>query len=410
MSARKITIVGGGPAGLTAGIFLGMHNFPVTIIEKDRYPRDKICGDCLGGYTISVISQINDRFFHNFVDFEKKFEGRGVHFFGPRHQRISVPSINLVKDRISEVVLAKRMDFDNFLYEEARRYSSIEFINGVRIEQILRNKSGLSLRGNQHPFNMDTDLLILASGSIRNLGRQLTGEKMDKKQYATGIRAYFENVSLEGDPGYIELHFLKDLAPGYLWIFPLPDNTFNVGLGLRTDTVARKGLDLKQVFYQILEKEEYFKRRFSGARQLEGLKGFPLALGGNVRRLSGDHFLLAGDAGHLIEPLFGEGIGHAMYSGKFAAEHAVKCIKNDDFSDSFNLAYDRQVYEKLGTTLKFSKWMNRVARHPALMQFLFNRVEGNDLLRKHLFGIINGEIPKTPFHGIRLISQLVFGR
>jgi flavin-dependent dehydrogenase len=410
MGDRKITIVGAGPAGLTAGIFFGKQGYPVTIIEKDLFPKDKICGDCLGGFTISVISQINDRFFNDFVGYTKKMEGRGVHFFGPQHQKISVPSVNLVKNKLSELVLSKRIDFDAFLFEEAKRYQSIEFIHGIEIDKIFRNESNLTLLSHPGQFRFDTDLLILASGSIRTLCRQLTGEKMDKRQYATGIRAYFENVALDGEEGYIELHFLKDLAPGYLWIFPLPGNIFNVGLGLRTDTLSRRGLELKKTFHQILQNDDYFKKRFKGAKQLEEVKGFPLALGGHNRSLSGDRYLLAGDAGHLIEPLFGEGIGHAMYSGKFAAEHAIDCLIKDDFSADFNKTYDKRVYDKLGTTLNFSKWMNRVARHPALMQFLFNRVEGNDLLRNHLFAIINGQIPKTPFHGVRLISQLVFGR
>jgi len=210
MGERKITIVGGGPAGLTAGIFLGKEGYSVTIIEKDLFPRDKICGDCLGGYTISVISQISDRFFDDFIKYEKKIEGRGVHFFGPQHQKISVPSVNLVKSRLSELVLSKRMDFDAFLFEEARRYPSIRFLNGIRIESITRNEASLTLLGNQQKFRMDTDLLILASGSIRNLCRELTGEKMNKRQYATGIRAYFENVAADGEENYIELHFLKE--------------------------------------------------------------------------------------------------------------------------------------------------------------------------------------------------------
>jgi geranylgeranyl reductase family protein len=409
MGNRKITIVGAGPAGLTAAIFLGKLGYPVTVIEKDIFPRDKICGDCLGGFAISIISQISDRFFEDFIKYDKKITGKGVHFFGPQHQKISVPAVTLIKNRIHEVALSKRMDFDAFLFEETRRYGSIQFKNDIKIGQIIRNASHLTLVDDQQKFSHETDLLILASGSIRTLSRQLTGEKMDKHQYATGIRAYFENVATDGDEDYIELHFLKDLAPGYLWIFPLPGNIFNVGLGLRTDSISKRGLDLKKTFHNILHEDAYFKKRFINARQVDEVKGFPLALGGKKRHLSGDRFLLAGDAGHLIEPLFGEGIGHAMYSGKFAAEHAIECLKKDDFSAAFNRAYDKMVYDKIGITLKFSKWMNQVAQHPALMQFLFNRVNRNESLKHHLFRIINGQMPKTGMKGLELIGRLITG-
>jgi geranylgeranyl reductase family protein len=409
MSNRKITIVGAGPAGLTAAIFLGKYGYPVTVIEKDHFPRDKICGDCLGGYALSVISQISDRFFDEFVGFERKIVGKGVHFFGPEHQKISVPATNLVKNRIREVALSKRKDFDNFLLQEANRYPSVNLLNGIRINKIRRESSGLTLIGDIPDFTYKTDLLILASGSIRNLCRQLTGEKYEPKHYATGIRAYFENVSGWDEDAFIELHFLKDLAPGYLWIFPLPGEVVNVGLGLRSDILSRKKLDLKETLQEILYGDEYFRSRFMNARQLDEVKGFPLALGGTKRPLSGNNFLLAGDAAHLIEPLFGEGIGHAMYSGKFAAEHAIECLAGDDFSAFFNKNYDQKVYAKLGPTLNFSKWMNKVAQYPVLMQFLFNRVNRNDLLKHQLFRIINGQIPKNRMKGLELIGRFILG-
>ncbi len=410
MNDSKITIVGAGPAGLTAAIFLGKYGYPATLIEKDSFPRDKICGDCLGGYVLSVLAQINDQLFEQFVRFEKKRVGKGVHFFGPQHQKISFPAVNLVKNKINEVVLSKRKDFDSFLFDEAKRYNTIDCITGVRISRIIKNQNHLILSDENESFKLKTDLLILASGSVGMLGRKLTGEKLNKKHYAAGIRTYFENISGLDEDGFIELHFLKEIAPGYLWIFPLPDNVANVGLGLRSDVLSRNPLNLKDTFHDILRNNEYFKDRFKDACQLEEIKGSPLALGGKKRQISGDHFLLAGDSAHLIEPLFGEGIGQAMYSGKFAAEHAIECVRNGNFSASFNKAYDRRVYSKLGSALKFSKWMNNVAQHPSLMRFLFNKVSNNEKLKNHLFRIINGQISKTPLNGTKLITQLLFSR
>jgi menaquinone-9 beta-reductase len=408
MANRQITIIGSGPAGLTAAIFLGKKDIPVTLIEKDSFPRDKVCGDCLGGYALSVISQMGDRVFENFERFDKKIECGGVKLFGPRHQQVSIPAVNLVRNRIREVALAKRKDFDAFLLDEALQHRSVQFLNGINITGISPEKSGLRLTDGKN-FTQYADLLILATGSVRNLCRQLTGETTDKRKYATGIRTYFENVEGWNEQAYIELHFLKDLAPGYLWIFPLPGNVCNVGLGLRTDTLIRKKIDLKAYFFNLLHQDEYFRSRFSKARQLVEVKGFPLALGGDFSPISGEGFLLAGDAGHLIEPLFGEGIGHAMYSGKFAAEHAAAALEKDDFSAGFNKAYDQRVYDKLGTTLRFSRWMNKIARYPAMMEFLFNRVNGNASLKDHIYRIINGKVPKTRIKGLELIGRLITG-
>jgi geranylgeranyl reductase family protein len=408
MAERQITIIGSGPAGLTTAIFLGKKGIPVMLIDKDEFPRDKVCGDCLGGYALSVLSQMGDRIFEKFSGWENKIECGGVHLFGPQHQVVSIPAVNLVRNKIHEVALARRKDFDAFLLEEARQYPSIRFLNGKKITGITREESGLILSDGKS-YRHRTDMLILATGSVRNLCRQLTGEKMDKKNFATGIRTYFENVRGWSEEAYIELHFLKDLSPGYLWIFPLPGNVCNVGLGLRTDILIRKKIDLKDYLLNLLHHDAYFKGRFSDARQLEEVKGFPLALGGDFRSISGDRFLLAGDAGHLVEPLFGEGIGHAMYSGKFAAEHVLAALEKENFSAGFNKAYDKRVYEKLGTTLRFSLWMNKIARYPALMKFLFNRVNKNETLKDHIYRIVNGEVPKTRLKGLELVGRLITG-
>jgi geranylgeranyl reductase family protein len=405
----QITILGSGPAGLTAAIFLGKNGVPVTLIDKDHFPRDKVCGDCLGGYALSVISQMGDETFDRFDSFAEKIECSGVHLFGPQHQQISIPAVNKVRNSMHEVVLSRRKDFDAFLLQEARRYPIIRFLNGIKITAIRKESSGYCLT-DDNDFHHRTDMLIMATGSVRHLCRQLTGETVGKDHYATGIRTYFENVEGWNEKAFIELHFMKDLAPGYLWIFPLPGRIFNVGLGLRTTTLIRKKIDLKTYFTNLLRDDPYFKKRFAQANQLEETKGFPLALGGRFRPLSGDRYLLAGDAGHLIEPLFGEGIGHAMYSGKFAAEHVVMALEKNDFSATFNRFYDRKVYDKLGTALRFSQWMNSVARYPEVMRFLFNRVGHSKVLKEHVFSVINGHTPKTPMHGLGLISRLLIGR
>ena len=50
MRESDVTIIGAGPAGMTAAFFLAKNKIPVTLLEKRSFPRDKICGDCIGGF------------------------------------------------------------------------------------------------------------------------------------------------------------------------------------------------------------------------------------------------------------------------------------------------------------------------------------------------------------------------
>jgi geranylgeranyl reductase family protein len=409
MTDCDVTIIGAGPAGITAAIFLDKMGIPVTLIDKDHFPRDKICGDCLGGYAISVLHQISDDLFEKFRSFSKKLEGQGVHFFGPEHQQISIPALNMVKNKVKEVALCKRYDFDNLLLNEAVKREKITFMAGVKIKRLIMSGDGITIVGEKEKIVNKAGMLILASGSSLALVRDLTGYQYNHTYQAAGLRGYFSNIKGTEENGYIELHFLKELAPGYLWIFPLPDNQANVGLGLRSTLIKRRNLDLKKAFIKIIREDPYFKSRFSEAEQLGDLKGFPLALSIKNLPISGDRFLLAGDAAHLIEPLFGEGIGHAMYSGKFAAEQVKRCLESQDFSADMNRNYDKSLYDKLGSTLKFSRLMHRIAFYPYLMNLFFNRIKNNPELEKLLYSIINGQISKTPWNGIRFFARLLSG-
>jgi geranylgeranyl reductase family protein len=407
MKKEDVTIIGAGPAGMTAALFLAKNNIPVTLIEKKNFPRDKICGDCLGGFALSLLKQIDGALLDRFIKFDKKLVGSGVHFYGPEHQKVTIEAVNMVDQKIKEVALCRRMDFDNFLIDEVKKYSQIELLQNTCITDITRQNNGLLLHNGNNAL-VTTKLTIISTGSQQLLIHKLHGKRPSRKHMAAGIRGYYEGIKDLNDGGYIELHFLKELAPGYLWIFPLPENIANVGIGLRSDIVSQKNMNLKNLLQDYIMNNAYFKNRFENARQVSSISGFPLALGGSKQSLSGDHFVLAGDAGNLIEPLFGEGIGNAMYSGKFAAEHAIQCLVEGDYSAKFNTKYDKLVYNKLGTTLRFSAFMQKIAFYPGLMSYLFNRVSRNSELQQMLFGIINGKIARTRRNGLELVLKMIF--
>lgn len=100
--------------------------------------------------------------------------------------------------------------------------------------------------------------------------------------------------------------------------------------------------------------------RFSDAQSEGPIRGFGLPLGSREVALSGNRFLLTGDAASLIDPFSGEGIGNAMQSGIIAAGFAQKAIAAQDFSAGSLSAYDKAVYDKLGDSLRTSYRMQRI--------------------------------------------------
>jgi len=97
---------------------------------------------------------------------------------------------------------------------------------------------------------------------------------------------------------------------------------------MRTDILKKKNINLRAALDDIINSPQ-FRDRFANAEQTDPTVGYGLPLGSKERTLSGDNYLLIGDAGHLIDPLTGEGIGNGIYSGYIAAELAQKCLEKD---------------------------------------------------------------------------------
>ena len=106
--------------------------------------------------------------------------------------------------------------------------------------------------------------------------------------------------------------------------------------------------------------------RFRDAKPLETAKGYGLPLGSKKRKISGDRFLLLGDAASLIDPFTGEGIGNAIRSGRVAANHIIGAFRVNDFSASFNTAYDKEIYTRMWPELKVSRALQNLCRYPRL--------------------------------------------
>jgi len=169
-----------------------------------------------------------------------------------------------------------------------------------------------------------------------------------------------------------EIYFDKKYLPGYLWVFPINGGLVNVGLGILSAQLIRQHIDVKKAFYDFIERSPILRSRFRNATPVTALQGCGLPLGSRWVQMRGDHFLLTGDAASLIDPVSGDGIGNAVVSGKLAAEQAIRCFAENDFSLQHMLPYERELYRTLGKEMLqkagMLKWM---AKMPFLFELAF---------------------------------------
>lgn len=377
-----IAIVGAGPGGAATALRLSYLGIPSVLIDKARFPRDKVCGDALSGKVSTLLNRLDPAIMDRFRAAFTPTDVWGIRFFPPSGRRIDLP-FQVGYERRPDAApgyVSKRMDFDHFLIDEVRRRSDIDLYTGTEIVQYERTERGWRLRDRTGEFCVDCRLLVVASGAQSTFSRQEAGLPLEPRHHAAAVRAYYRGVKGFHDDNFIELHFLDELTPGYFWVFPLPNGEANVGLGIRGDIVRRERLNLRQLLPRVIENHPTLRERFAGAEPIDTIRGYGLPLGSKRRRLSGDNYLLVGDAGHLIDPLTGEGIGNATYSGFIAAELAERCLATNRFDADFLLAYDQRVARVLGTEMKLSYRLQQIMQHRRITNFLTGIIADNPRL------------------------------
>ncbi len=387
MHQTDVCILGAGPGGAGAALRLSYLGISSLLLDKAVFPRDKICGDAISGKVTTLLNRLDPEILARFLEREIQQDVWGIRFFAPNNKAVEVP-FQFTGNRevpFAPGYVSKRMDFDHFLVEEVKRRQDICFWEGTAYHGFKKTERGFVLDTDAGP--VEARLLIVADGAHSAFGRQYAGLAKDAGHHAGAVRAYYRNVEGFGSSGAIEMHFLKELSPGYFWMFPLPGGWANVGVGMRTDIIKKKKVNLKKMLQEIVQQHPAVSARFRNAKQEGEIRGYGLPLGSKVRPISGDNYMLVGDAGHLIDPLTGEGIGNALYSGFIAAEQAVKCLEKQNFSAAFLRDYDVRVQRVLGSEMQLSYRMQKAGKYPALLNFLAFVISGNQKIIQYFSGM-----------------------
>lgn len=366
MENYDVIIVGGGPGGSTCATNLGKAGHRVLLLDKARFPRDKICGDGITGKSRGFIKKLG-------LLGEMENSGAvydGIEVIWPKGAKTLIKA----GDGYYSYV-CKRQIFDDILFQNAKKFSDAKegfAVTDVVIEggKVVGVKATDLSDNSSHEFR--AKVVVGADGANSVVATKLGLNKFDASHRISAIRAYYKNVkNVEKN---LEIFFFKKTMPGYFWIFPLPNGQANVGIGMTVKEMQKKKLSLQKIMEDEIANNPAIKERFAEAELVSGIKAWTLPTAEAFRKNYGDGFVLIGDASSLIDPMSGEGIGNAMLSANIAAEVIGDALKKGDFSSGQMKNYHDLLWEKLRYEVKTNYMYQRLASNGTLLRLLEPRI------------------------------------
>jgi geranylgeranyl reductase family protein len=400
-----VIIVGAGPAGTTAALYAHRLGLKCILLDKAVFPRDKICGDALSGKSVRIMRDLD------ILDEVGQLEGSEINritFGSPKNKKFDVHLKGTsTNDNITTGFVIPREIFDNYLFEKADEVT--ETRQGFSVKDlIIENDHVVGVKGKTKNGNQEelrAPIVMGCDGYNSIVARKLGLYEMDMKHTSVAIRCYYEGV--KGLTDQIELHYVKEVNPGYLWLFPAGDGRANIGIGLSKSDAKKKNRTLRQLLDEITQ-SDYFKDRFADAKQLERPVGWNLPLGSLHRKNHGNGYMLLGDAAGLIDPFTGEGIGNAMVSAKYAMEIAEKSKESGDYSKIAFSEYDQLLWDEIGKELRTSTKLQNLAKSKFLLNFVINRAARNEEVQNIISGMLSNEIPKDELSSPLFYFKILF--
>ena len=417
-------VVGGGPGGSSAAGYLAMAGKSVLLLEKGVWPRDKICGDAVGGKSLSHVKALGVK---ETLESSPHFRVTGIKFSSPKGNTVRVALPEEDVQRLEAGYALPRIQFDHLLFDRCQqlvRENGGMVVQDCAVKDVLFDDGddgddpGLGTGNQRHAKGVVVTIGGRKGEQRTYFSREIVGaagyqcpvakavvkesfseEMVDNTHYCGGYREYWRNVEgCSGGVGDIEIHFVDSIVPGYFWIFPVSDDVVNVGVGMVINLLKKEKKKLKALQKDVIENHPLFKQRFANSEMIEGSgKGWQLPFGSprkkeknQPRRASMNGIRLVGDSASLVDPFSGEGVGNALVTGELAANHILEGKSPKQ--------YQEEMWAMLGPELTNSYRMQKLSRKKWLLNWFVGKASKKPVIQEMMTEMIASKEAQENLH------------
>lgn len=344
-----VGIIGGGPAGAATAAYLAKAGLSCVVFEHELFPRPHV-GESLVPSSTRVFKDLGFLEKMHEAGFPKKYgaawtsSGTGPVYTdsfeglepdchaGIRFEERKQPGVDL-----NHTFHVDRGKFDLLLLQHAQQLGATVY-EGIRVQRVDFTEPGqprICFAMGKKDMHTTVRLVVDASGRRTLLGNQLKLRIQDPvfNQYA--IHTWFEDYDrtiLARDPSqteYIYIHFLP-ITNTWVWQIPITETITSIGVVTQKQNFAKAKEEREAFFWQCLGSRPELATGLRAAKQLRPLKDegdYSYAM----KQISGDNFLLVGDAGRFVDPIFSTGVSIALNSARFASGDILNAARTGDF-------------------------------------------------------------------------------
>ena len=372
MSLLNVVIVGGGLAGLTSALHLTKSGLDVTLIEKNPYPRHKVCGEYISNEVLPYLDYLGvdpfqygakkiDNFELSSVDGESVFAELPLGGFG-----------------------ISRFELDQLLFKKAVKNGVTVIQDSVTDIDFTDNRFQIKLKS--HPL-LEAVFVIGAYGKRSNLDQKMGREFLKSKAPYLAVKAHYKGDYPENLVG------LHHFYGGYCGVSNVEHNNLNVCY-ITEYAQFKKYKNIKEFEEKVLFKNKELKSIMEESKLIFEKPLSISQISFASKPLVEEHVIMCGDSAGMIHPLCGNGMSMAINSAKMISELLIRyfegTIDRMAVEQKYVAQWDKefklriQTGKLLARVFKMKRLtllsLNLVKKYPKFIQYIIRMTHGKPLV------------------------------
>lgn len=352
-SKPDVVLIGGGLAGLTSAIHLSKFGLEVTLIEKNEFPKHKVCGEYISNEVLP---------YFNWLDLE---------ISNLKPSAISKIEFSTAKGKLISGDLPlggfgiSRYALDHYLYENAIK-NGCQIIQDTVTDIQFSEDEFCVFTSNNLEFR--SKIVIGAFGKRSNMDQKLNRDFIKKKSPWLAVKAHYSG---EFPNDLVGLHNFKG---GYCGVSKIENNTINICYLVDYETF-KQYKNIEEFQSKVIYKNPHLKTIFENCELLFEKPLTISQISFEKKQAVESHILMIGDTAGLIHPLCGNGMAMAIHSAKMVSELVIdfldsKISTRKELEEKYTQEWNRNFKSRLATGRFLSRLLQKEKLTAFLMQLL----------------------------------------